>query len=132
MKFNTAPAAEIPATPQIVLHLVDHLPQHLRSSMGHMQMNIELLAGRDGWIVAKVFDWSRHDVLLKRETHCLQYQCSCPEFRGRAPLPCVHIVLTAIEAAQCLCFDLPDALLPSGLKPLVSARPVAEIRDDGS
>src|SRR5215212_4321272 len=138
MKFPTPSAEEIPAAPQIVLNLIDHLSRQGRSSLRAQQemADVEFWSGRDGWLVARVHEsWSQVDVLLKRDSSSLQYQCSCPTFRMDAPIPCAHVALVALYACDEGVLEGQNELsmLPgSRTKPLSPARPVAQITDDGS
>src|SRR3954470_3284387 len=98
--FDTKPAANLPLeVPQIARNLIDHLSPQQRNTLAAAldRLDIELLNGRDGWLVARVSDWNPVDVLLKREANALHYQCNCGEFRTHAPTPCVHIVATVLE-----------------------------------
>src|SRR5258706_8084076 len=133
--LDTKPAAEPLAGPQVVRNLIDHLPQEQRASLqgARQRIDVELYIGRDGWIVARVRDWQRYDVLFKGEGELVQYQCSCPEFRTQAPVPCLHVALTAMEVLEQTSSMMSEGSYPyTNLKPLLPARPVAGMSADGA
>src|SRR6266850_6801589 len=138
--LDTKPAAEPLAVPQIVCHLIDHLPQPQRADLNGRRKYIdaEFYSGRDGWLVVRMRDWDPHDVFFKWEMNQLQYQCNCWDFRTLAPVPCAHVVLAALKAVKKDELQQPQSLPavgkypPIGLKPLVATRPVAGISEDGA
>jgi len=125
-----------PTVSQFADNLIHHLPAAQRPFLNAGHPYVELYLGRDGWLVARVFDGGRVDVLLKPDKGLLQYQCSCYHFRMQAPVPCVHVAQVAALLAEPggrLGSILAEGRLPAnGQKPLVPARPVAAISEDGT
>src|SRR6266478_701436 len=114
MRFNNSPAAEIPAAPQIVVNIIDHLPREAQLAVAAQQdhAGVELWAARDGWVLARVYDsWQHFHVFLKFDARSLQYQCNCPDFRMQAPVPCAHIALALLGVTEGGLFEDPEEFL---------------------